>query len=150
VKINREAPLVARKDIYIEAMPEVVWRTHADIDNWHRWHPGIAMARLEGPLATGTIFRWKSGGLAITSTIRTVVPGEEIGWTGRALGTRARHLWQLEEHSGGTMLTTEESMEGWLVGVLKLVMPTFLESSLDTWLQSLKQEAEAAQSAEVA
>ena len=40
------------------------------------------------------------------------------------------------------MVTTEESMDGWLVKVLKVVMPRFLDASLDVWLQSLKQQAE--------
>jgi hypothetical protein len=40
------------------------------------------------------------------------------------------------------MLTTEESMEGWLVSILKIIMPKFLEGSLDTWVQNLKGKAE--------
>jgi hypothetical protein len=100
------------------------------------------MAELEGPLAAGSIFRWKSGGLTIASTIQVVEPNQQIGWTGKALGTRASHVWNLEPHNDGTMLTTEESMEGWLVAILKLFMPNFLERSLDTWLQSLKSKAE--------
>jgi len=33
-------------------------------------------------------------------------------------------------------------MDGWLTRALKLVMPRFLEESLNTWLQSLKKQAE--------
>jgi hypothetical protein len=69
-----------------------------------------------------------------------------IGWTGKALGTRASHIWILKPHNDGTLLTTEESMESWLVSILKLIMPKFLERSLDTWLQSLKSKAESSRS----
>jgi hypothetical protein len=97
---------------------------------------------LAGPLAIGSIFQFKSGGLTITATIQVVEPNQQIGWTGRASGTQASHVWRLTPRPNGTLLTTEESMEGWLVSLLKFIMPKFLERSLDTWLQSLKGKAE--------
>jgi len=142
LNINPQAPLVARKEVFIQASPEVVWEIHTAIDDWPRWHPGVDTARLEGPLAAGSAFRWKSGGLSIASTLQVVEPNQRIGWTGRALGTRASQVWMFEAQGDGTMLRTEESMQGWLVGILKLLMPGFLEESLDTWLESLKREAE--------
>jgi hypothetical protein len=80
--------------------------------------------------------------MTITSTIEIVEPNERLGWTGTAIGTQARHIWTLKSHQNGTLLTTEESMEGWLARILKVVMPRFLDKSLDTWLQSLKKQAE--------
>jgi hypothetical protein len=142
MEINHQAPLVARREIFIQASPEIVWKIHTAVNDWCQWHPGIDSAKLEGPLATGSSFQWKSGGLTITSTVQIVEPNQQIGWTGKALGTRARHIWMLRGHNDGTILTTEESMEGWLISILKFIMPNFLERSLDTWLQSLKIEAE--------
>jgi uncharacterized protein YndB with AHSA1/START domain len=142
MNINEQAPLVAHKELYIQAPPEVVWKIHTDINNWNQWHPDITEAHLEGPLAVGSIFRWKSGGLTITSTIQVVEPNQRIGWTGTGFGAQASHIWTLRPHNDGTMLTTEESMQGWLVTILKLFMPTFLDKSLDVWMQSLKGKAE--------
>ena len=142
MNINPQAPLVAHKEKFIQASPEIVWEIHTAIDKWPEWHPGIEVARLEGPLEAGSGFQWKSGGLSIRSTIQVVEPNLQIGWKGRALGTRASHLWTFKPHEDGTMLITEESMEGWLVSILKLLMPRFLEESLDTWLGSLKEVAE--------
>jgi uncharacterized protein YndB with AHSA1/START domain len=142
MEINHQAPLVAHKEILIQASPEVVWKIHTTVNDWSQWQPSIDMAKLEGPLAEGSIFQWKSGGLTITSTIQVVEPNRQIGWTGKALGTRASHVWKFNTHNNGTMLTTEESMEGWLVSILKIIMPKFLEGSLDTWVQSLKSKAE--------
>ena len=146
MEINHQAPLVAHKEVFIQASPEVAWKIHTAINDWPQWQPSIDVARLEGPLAVGSIFQWKSGGLTITSTIQVVEPNQQIGWTGKALGTRAGHIWILNPHNDGTMLTTEESMEGWLVSILKLIMPKFLEGSLDTWVQSLKSKAEGSSS----
>ena len=39
-------------------------------------------------------------------------------------------------------MTTEESMEGWLISILKPLMPGFLDKSLDVWLKTLKNKAE--------
>jgi hypothetical protein len=142
MRINHQAPLIAHQEILIQAPPEVVWKTHTDINAWSQWQPGISTAKLAGSLAVGSIFQFKSGGLTITATIQVVEPNQRIGWTGQALGAQARHIWLLTSHQNGTLLTTDESMEGWLVSLLKLIMPKFLERSLDTWLQSLKSKAE--------
>jgi hypothetical protein len=93
-------------------------------------------------LRVGSTFQWKAGGLTITATVQVVEPGRRIGWTGRALGTQAKHIWTLKPHQDGTLVTTEESMDGWFVKVMKVMMPRFLDESLDGWLQSLKQHAE--------
>jgi hypothetical protein len=140
--INRQAPLVTRKELLIQAQPHTVWNIHTGINAWSRWHPGIALSKLEGSLRVGSVFQWKTGGLTITSTVQVVEPDERIGWTGRALGTQAEHIWIFRPHHDGTLVTTEESMDGWFVRILKIVMPTFLDTSLDLWLQSLKKQAE--------
>ena len=142
MEINQHAPLVAKKELFIHAQPQVVWKIHTDINSWSRWQPGIASAKLDGPLTAGAVFQWKPGGMTINSTIEVVEPNERIGWTGTAIGTQARHLWTLKPHKDATLLTTEESMDGWLTRILKVVMPRFLDASLDTWLQSLKKQAE--------
>ena len=142
MEINRYAPLVAQKQVFIEAPPEIVWNIQTDINNWSRWQPGITESKLESPLAIGSIFRWKSGGLNVTSTIQVIEPSHEIGWTGRSLGAHAKHIWKLTPQKNGTLVTTEESMEGWSIQFLKLISPKFLDNALDTWLQSLKTKAE--------
>jgi hypothetical protein len=142
MEINQQAPLVARKEIFIQAQPQVVWKIHTDINSWSQWQPSITLSKLEGSLIVGAVFQWKSGGITINSTVQVVKPNERIGWTGKAIGTQAKHIWTLKPHKDGTLLTTEESMDGWLIKVLKVVMPKFLEESLDIWLQSLKKQAE--------
>lgn len=136
------AALTARRSVTIDAPPEVVWRIHTDIDIWSQWHKGVSRARTLSTLGAGTAFEWKSGGLTIRSTIRTWEPNRSISWMGSALGTRAMHSWTLEPQHGRTLVTTEESMEGWLVSLLARISPSFLEQSLDEWLRDLKSAAE--------
>ncbi len=142
MEINPQAPLVTRKEIFIQASPEAVWKIQTDINAWKDWQPDIAKSLLQGPLEAGSIFQWTSGGFAITSTLQEVELHRHIAWTGQAFGSKVRHIWVFKPENGGTLLTTEESMEGWLISLMKLVMPRFLDQSLDVWLRSLKNKAE--------
>jgi hypothetical protein len=141
-EVNYQAPAVARSEILILAPPEQVWDIHTNIDSWHMWNPAISASSLHGPIAVGSIFRWKSGGLTITSTLKIVEPQRQIGWTGKGFGTRAVHRWELERLDHGTLLRTEESLEGWLVRLLKGMMGKMLEDSLIDWLAALKAQSE--------
>jgi hypothetical protein len=115
MEIDQHAALVARKEILIQAQPQVVWQIHTDINSWSQWQPSIGLSKLEGPLTVGAVFQWKSGGITINSTVQVVESGERIGWTGNAIGTQAKHIWTLKPHKDGTLLMTEESMGGWLI-----------------------------------
>lgn len=142
MEINADAPLVARKEIFIHAPLETVWRIQTDINAWKEWQPDISHSKLDGGLEVGSVFRWTSGGFSVTSTIQIIESLQRIGWTGIALGSRAKHLWIFQRQQDGAVVTTEESMEGWLISLLKLLMPYFLEMSLDVWLKNLKTKAE--------
>ena len=102
----------------------------------------LGFSKLEGAPQVGSVFQWKPGGITINSTVEILEPNERIGWTGTAIGTQARHIWAFKPHKDGTLLTTEESMDGWLSWLLKVITPRFLEESLDAGLQSLKKRAE--------
>ncbi len=87
------------KALYINAPVKKVWAVHTDINKWATWQADITEASLGGKLASGAVFRWKSGGMSIESTIETLVDGEEIVWSGRALGTRALHKWYFRKRA---------------------------------------------------
>ena len=142
--VNRQAPAVASDEIFIEASSETVWALQTDVNSWPRWRSDVSRAELEGGFEVGSVFRWRSGGLGVVSTVGEVEPGRRLGWTGRALGTRAAHTWTFEAREGGVLVLTEESFEGWLVRPLKGTMRKTLEGSLRTWLSDLKSEAERA------
>jgi uncharacterized protein YndB with AHSA1/START domain len=142
MEINSQAPLVARKEIFIQASPDKVWGIQTDINSWKEWQQGISRSQMNGALAVGTSFQWTSGGFAVTSTLQEVQPMRRIAWTGNAFGSKARHIWMFKPQGEGTLVTTEESMEGWLISLLKPLMPKFLEQSLDVWVSSLKAKAE--------
>jgi hypothetical protein len=142
VDVNRTAPAVAASEGEIAADPETVWEVLTGFEAWPDWNPDVRSIRVEGGLAEGTVFRWKAGRATITSTIRRVERPRLIGWTGKAVGIEAVHVWRLEPLEGGTLARTEESWGGVLVRILSGSMRKNLQATLDSGLAHLKAEAE--------
>jgi len=142
MKIDDRAPMVARKEILVDAPIDSVWALESDIDRWPQWQPGVSAARLDGPLTAGSIFRWKGQGLNITSTLQEVSPPTRISWTGKAPGIDAIHIWTFEPQGNSTRVVSEESWSGWLTRLLKLFDARMLEKSMDQSLKVLKSKAE--------
>ena len=140
--INKEAPVKTYQEITIDAPPQKVYQIMSDIDHWSEWHGDVRDPKLNGPFQKGSSFDWKSGGLTIHSTLHTGLPGHKIGWSGKAFGAFAIHNWTFTEHNGKTIVSVEESMEGWLVSLLKGTFQKGLESSLQIWLKNLKTQSE--------
>jgi uncharacterized protein YndB with AHSA1/START domain len=142
IQINPDAPVKASKSIHINARPETVWAVLSDIDNWAAWQTDISRPQLNGPLRPGTPFDWKTGGAGIHSTLHTVMPGQQLGWTGTGFGMYAIHNWTLTAVPGGTQVTVDESMQGWLPRWFKTSFNKMLASGMQHWLEQLKVEAE--------
>lgn len=145
MKINENAVLKTVKEIEIQAPVASVWKLQTDIESWSKWQPEISMAHLEGPLETGTRFKWTSGGFTLTSTLGEIVQNRFMGWNGKGFGASAIHIWEFDAlDNGNTLVRTSESMDGWLVKLLKKMMSKKLDESLNTWLKALKKAAESA------
>lgn len=137
-KINNNAPAKCSKEITINAPVEKVWSILTDIDNWTSWQTAITFSKINGELKPETTFDWKSEGLKIHSTLHTVKPYKYLGWTGKSLGSFAIHNWTLEDINGKTKVYVEESMEGFLVKLLKKTFNKILEKGMMTSLEQLK------------
>ena len=124
------------------ADPGTVWDVLTAVERWPSWNPDVKSATLDGSLAERGRFRWKAGPSTITSTIERLEPPRFLSWSGRTLGLTAIHEWKLEPKGDGTLVSTEESMEGLAARLLRGSFQKRLEKSLETWLAGLKQEAE--------
>jgi uncharacterized protein YndB with AHSA1/START domain len=111
-KVDERAPVFAASEIEIAAPPEAVWEVLTKFENWPTWNRDVKSMSVEGPVAEGTIFRWRAGPGTITSTIGLVEPPHLIAWTGKTFGVNAIHYWWLEPRDGKTFVRTEESYEG--------------------------------------
>lgn len=141
-RINNNAPVTCSKSICINAKIENVWNVITGINQWTEWQTRISKSRLNGTLEVNSTFDWKTGGVKIHSTLHTVEFPRHFGWTGKTFGMFAIHNWNLDEREGQTIVTVDESMEGFLAQVFKKSFNRNLEQDMLLWLQLLKQECE--------
>mgnify|MGYP003625420088 FL=1 len=140
--INNKAAAKCSKTITINAPLENVWAILSNINHWSTWQTDISKSKLNGELTQKTTFDWKTGGANIHSTLHTVTPYSQLGWTGEAFGMFAIHNWTLSEKKGRTIVRVEESMEGILVTLFKNFFNKNLEKGMQNWLYLLKKECE--------
>lgn len=135
-------PVSSRREIEVAAPPEVVWEVLTEFDRWPEWNPDVKSMSYEGPLAPGSVFRWKAGPGTIVSTLESVDPPRGVSWRGRTMSVRALHEWSLEPREGGTRVETEESFSGLLARLMRGSLQKTLDRTLEQGLEHLKREAE--------
>lgn len=140
--INNNAPVKCSKTITINASSEKVWAVMTNINNWASWQTDISKPKLNGELKPQTTFDWKTGGAKIHSTLHTVEPFNNFGWTGKTFGMFAIHNWTLTEKNEQTIVAVDESMEGFFAKLLKNSFNKNLEKGMQNWLDLLKLECE--------
>ena len=140
--INNNAPVKCSKTIVIDADSKRVWEVMTNINNWSIWQTGISSAKLNGVLKPATTFDWKTGGAKIHSTLHTFEPFKNFGWTGKTFGMFAIHNWTLNETNGQTIVSVDESMEGFLASLLKKSFNKNLQKGMELWLDLLKTACE--------
>jgi uncharacterized protein YndB with AHSA1/START domain len=142
MQIDPTAPATHTQSIEINAPVRVVWELLAHIEQWPAWNPDIKSVHLQGALRPETIFTWKTSSGTITSTLKVIEPNHEIGWTGKAMGLKAVHVWRLESDGSATIATSEESWGGWMSHLLGGYAQRLLATSTATALERLKAAAE--------
>jgi hypothetical protein len=143
---NSQSAAKARSqaEILIKAPLETIWALVVGIDRWPEWNDAVETASLEGPFERGAVFRWKSGGLRIQSTIQEIRVLRRLVWTGKTIGTSAVHSWTFEDADNGVLVTTTETFDGWLPTIMPRTMQRKLDETLPALLMSLKAVAERA------
>ena len=134
--INTAAPVITRDEILIHALIETIWKIQTDVASWPSWQPDVDGAETEGPLAVGSVFRWQTGGLDITSTVAEVDAPHRIVWGGPAQGIVAVHVWTLDAAEDGVLVRTAESWEGDPVTAQAGTLQAALDQSLRNWLET--------------
>ncbi len=140
--IHTYAPVITKKSVEINAPVESVWKVFSDVNHWDEWQEEIESPQMNGSFSAGNSFSWKSNGLNITSTLQVVEENKTVVWSGPAFGAFAIHAWYFSEQNGITIIKVEESMEGWLVALLKNKFQSSLDTSIDNWLLYLKSKSE--------
>ncbi|MER6036061.1 SRPBCC family protein [Streptomyces sp. NPDC001835] len=144
VQIDASAPVITRDDILIHAPLHTIWKIQTDVENWPTWQPNVDVVVKDTPgrLRPGSVFRWTTEGLNITSTVKQVDYGKRLAWGGPAQGITAIHVWTFTPTTDGVLVHTEESWTGDPVTANKDTLQTALDNSLHNWVNNLKHQAE--------
>jgi len=141
----RNCPIHVRNDIEIDVAPDAVWAWITRAPLWPTWYRNSADVRiLQGDaceLRLGTRFRWKTFGVAITSTVIEYVPNGRMAWDAHGLGVDAYHAWALAPCTRGCYVLTEETQHGWAARLGGLLMPGRMHRYHQVWLESLAAKA---------
>lgn len=140
--VDRKAPVITHDEIGIAAPLSLIWEVHADIAAWPTWNAAIDRAGIDGPLAVGAVFRWRTAGLEMISTVRDLVPQERMGWSGSVQGMTDLHVWRFRQIEREVLVQAEESWDGEAVRHNRERMQRTRDQSLRAWLLRLKQVAE--------
>ncbi|MET0405033.1 MAG: SRPBCC family protein [Cystobacter sp.] len=128
-EINPHAATVARTELLIDASPKAIWSVLTDIDRWTELMPEIASARLEGPLAPGSVIFWEPPGQVVESRLVVVEAERRLIWNGT---DGAVHVWELIPMANGTLLRNEESIDTWTLDG-PMDGSAFLTKALHLW-----------------
>lgn len=142
--VDRNAPVLAHHEIDISAPVSRVWALHQDVNTWPAWQFDITAAQLNGAFAPGGSFTWTSFGFTVTSTVYAVQDHSRVLWGGTGDGITGVHEWVFTATPAGTHAATTESFAGAPVEADVAGMQRVLDGSLVSWLNHLKNAAEAA------
>ncbi|MGW5369095.1 SRPBCC family protein [Streptomyces sp. NPDC004009] len=144
VQIDAGAPVITRDDIVVHAPLQTIWKIQTDVENWPTWQPNVDVVVKDTPgrLRPGSVFRWTTEGLNITSTVKQVDHGKRLVWGGPAQGITAIHVWTFTPTADGVLVHTEESWTGDPVTANQATLQTALDNSLHNWVNNLKHQAE--------
>jgi uncharacterized protein YndB with AHSA1/START domain len=117
------------------AEPSRLWAVLSDVERWPEWIEVYeeVRRRTSGPLAQGEQVHVKQKGLAAGDwTVTELDEGHVFAWTSRQPGVRivGRHVVS-PEPDGGSRLTLELEMSGWLSGPVGAVLGKKSRSYVD-------------------
>ena len=142
IKVNDQAPAYALHEAEIRAPIQLVWSILTGLAEWPAWNEGVQEMHLQGEVAVGTEFRWKTGGMKIRSRIEELTAPTRIVWSGRTMGIRAIHVWALTGTNESTSVWTGECFYGIVASLLASPLRKSLAKALQQGMAALKKDAE--------
>jgi uncharacterized protein YndB with AHSA1/START domain len=112
-----------------------VWRIWSDLEAWPAWNPVYLRVSLDGDLAVGTgvemQMRHPRGRAFWTRPALTeVIPEQELSWTAKGMGLRARTVTTLEEVTSGTKLRISGETTGAMAFAYRIAMTRKVQAQL--------------------
>ena len=112
------SPIHFTNELEVAVCPETIWSLLVDHKAWPSFYPGVEhVDLLDGheSLRLGTRFETNLAGQDIYASVQEFEPMTRIAWGGgpkASLDSRAYHAWIITPTPNGTLLWTEETMQG--------------------------------------
>lgn len=140
--IDRGAPVVAEAEVLVRAAPADVFAVVTDIPAWPHVYPELRDVVVDGPVAEGVTFRFRTGPGTIDAKVVALGAAERFAIEGRGMGATSRYVFALSPTLGGTRLVAAQSMSGLAVRAARKMLQGIAETSLRDWLEGIKSSVE--------
>lgn len=139
------APVYARNELQTSVPAETLWPVLLEVTEWPSWYPHAANVRVtegEKILRLGSVFRWKTMGVTVTTTVMEFEPARSLAWKATSPVSRAFHRWYFAPaDGGGCVISTEETESGLGPRLLASRLKGDLLRVHQDWLEQLVKRA---------
>ena len=138
------APVHVVNRLSMTVPASLVWQRLIDARHWPLFYDNAANILIEGGgdrLGPGTVFRWRSFGVHLLTTVREFEPETRLAWLATSTGIRAWHAWEITPTETGCDVLTEETQHGLVARLGKLVYPARMHEQHQRWLEGLARPA---------
>jgi hypothetical protein len=127
----------------VKAKAERLWDILTHVKYWPRWQGTSYINPIPpDPVAEGSAFKVELGGLKWNLNVTKAERPKNICWVGTRTGMQGIHEWEFIEQGGSTRVVTRETISGWMLLPLYLIVKNKLPKTDKKWLADLKSEAE--------
>lgn len=138
-KINENASIRDKQSAIINAPILDVWNLLVNVSAWPEWNDEIKKVHCE-KVEEGAEFDWTIRHMHLRSKFQVIQEPTLMTWVGKSNFVKAIFVWELEASDEQTIVTVEESVEGFVVPIFN--NHTKLHDILVDWLKALKEKAE--------
>ncbi len=129
-------------EIEINASANIVWEFLIDALKWEEWYRGaknVSYANLTDTiLESNSVFNWHTMGMKFQSSIKQYEPNNLLAWESKKKSVQAYTVWLIVPTEKGCKVIVDESQNGWLTSLEKIVQPNKLRKMHNVWLAELK------------
>jgi len=79
--------------------------------------------------------------MTITCTVEESAPFERLAWSAKSAGMSVYHAWLINELPDGCQFITEETQNGFIPRMAKVLMPGKIHKFHQIWLEGLARTA---------
>lgn len=132
----------AEHTLETSASPEALWRCLAEVEDWPRWEEGLDSAKLQGPLAPGSVISVKQrGGRRWNYRLTRVESGSLLEGIRKGMMLEVQVMHRLEPSPLGARVTRRITVTGLLAGVAHLAWGRRFRTEVAESARKLAREA---------